>query len=74
MPASIIAFNVGVVLQAGPIVAMTLVFLNFLRVPRAILGYQGKPGHYNLVQQEKATEGLFFNSSITLKEMTSELK
>jgi len=32
MPASIIALRIGGELQAGPMVAMTLVFLNFLRM------------------------------------------
>jgi hypothetical protein len=37
MPASIIAFSTGSELQAGPMVAMTLVFLNFLRWIRVSL-------------------------------------
>jgi hypothetical protein len=38
MPASIIAFKRGVESQAGPMVAMTLVFLKFLRLFRVTLG------------------------------------
>jgi len=47
MPASIIAFSRGTVSQAGPMVAMTLVFLNFLRGFRAVLAKPLNPGHYN---------------------------
>ena len=45
MPASIIAFNTAGELQAGPMVAITLVFLNFLRGIRTALEktIQGRP-------------------------------
>jgi hypothetical protein len=49
MPASIIALRRGVELQAGPMVAMTLVLRNFLRAVRGILQWQRKPGDYKPV-------------------------
>jgi len=42
MPASIMAFSRSLELQAGPIVAMTLVFLNFLPVLRTLLACRFK--------------------------------